>query len=358
MLTFVIQKKHIMIKQIFFYVLLITMVACTTKEESENDQFFVKEEQDSDLSRLQQLSDTLEKHPNNISLWIEKGELCKENLDFDCALDAGAKAFRLDSTNIQARQLYAWTLINKPNAPISDIERAQRHYQYVLSTQPNDPQSLVELANTYSLTGDFKTAIKYINDALKINDRYRDGYVLKGSIYKVLEKNDIALSSYQTAVQIDPDFFMGHLNTGWLLTSMGNHKLALEYYQNAVDLQPDNLNAIYGVAKSLQDLGQYEAALEEYRKLTALKPSFYISQFNQAYIKQYHQNELDSATYFYEKALDLNPRYTDAWFQLGETYRMQERNSEAAHAYSEAIRIDGSYTPARKAAESLRMLSK
>ncbi|HZH86411.1 MAG TPA: tetratricopeptide repeat protein [Brumimicrobium sp.] len=345
-----------MIKHTFFYLLLAGLVACTTEEKIEDDQFFVKEEQVSDVEYFQQLSDSLEKHPNNIGLWIEKGTLCKDNLDFDCALDAGAKAYRLDSTNIKARQLYAWTLINKTNAPISDIDRAQRHYQYILSRQPNDPQTLVELANTYSLTGDFKTAIKYINDALKIDERYRDGYVLKGSIYKTLDKNDLALSSYQTAVQIDPEFFMGHLNTGWLLTSMEEHQLALEYYQNAVELKPDNLNAIYGVAKSLQDLGKYEAALVEYRKLSKIKPEFYISYFNQAYIKQYHQNELDSATYFYGEVLDLNPKYVHAWYQLGETYKEQGRISEAGKAYSEAVKIDRSYTPAFEAAEKLRIL--
>ena len=347
-----------MIKHTFFYILLVSLVACTTEEKIEDDQFFLKDEQTSDADRFQQLSDSLKKYPENISLWIEKGALCRENLDFDCALDAGAKAFRLDSTNVKARQLYAWTLINKPNAPVADIERAQRHYQYVLSTQPNDPQSLVELANTYSLTGDFKTAIKYINDALKIDDRYRDGYVLKGSIYKTLDKNDIALSSYQTAVQIDPNFFMGHLNTAWLLTSMEQHQLALEYYENALELKPENLNAIYGVAKSLQDLGQYEAALEEYRKLSKIKPSFYISYYNQGFIKHHYQKELDSATYFYGEVLELNPKYIHAWYQLGETYYEQGRTSEAAKAFAEALRIDEDYEPAREAVEKLRGIKK
>nr|WP_299204595.1 tetratricopeptide repeat protein [uncultured Brumimicrobium sp.] len=343
-----------MIKHTIFYIFLISMVACTTEETTNETQFFEKGEQVTAEDRFQQLTDSLEQFPEKTNLWIEKGNLCKENLDFNCALDAGAKAFRLDSTNVKARQLYAWTLINKPNAPIADIERAQRHYQYILSTNPNDPQSLVELANTYSLTGDFKTAIKYINDALRINERYRDGYVLKGSIYKTLEKNDLALSSYQTAVQIEPDFFMGHLNIGWLLTSMDKHQLALEYYQNAVELKPENINANYGVAKSLQDLGQYDAALAEYRKILKLEPKFYIANFNQAYIKQHFQKELDSAVYFYREVVDTDPNYIHAWYQLGETYYAQDRKYESAKAFAEALSIDEDYLPAREAVEKLR----
>ncbi len=345
-----------MIKNRFFYTLLGfgLLFSCTPDNKIEDDQFFVKEEVNTVRDEFTEISDSLEKDPENIGLWIRQGEICKENLNFGCALNAGAKAFRIDSTNIKARQLYAWTLINKPETPISDIERAKRHYQYILSLQPKDPQTLVELANTYSLTGDFKTAIKYINDALRMDERYRDGYVLKGSIYKTLEKNDLALSSYQTALQIDPDFFIGHLNTGWLLTSMGKHKLALEYYQNAVDLKPENINAIYGVAKSFQDLGEYENSLKEYRKIEKIQPEFYITYFNQAYIKQYYQKELDSAAYFYDKALDVHPKYAAAWFQLGETYYEQDRYSEAARAYTEALRIDADFTQAKDAAQRLR----
>ncbi|RYM35973.1 tetratricopeptide repeat protein [Brumimicrobium glaciale] len=345
-----------MIKNRFLYTILGfgLLFSCTSENKTDDDQFFVKEEVNIEKDELAQISDSLEKNPENINLWIRQGEICKENMNFSCALNAGAKAFRIDSTNIKARQLYAWTLINKPETPRSDIERAKRHYQYILSLKPKDPQTLVELANTYSLTGDFKTAIKYINDALRMDERYRDAYVLKGSIYKTLEKNDLAVSSYQTALQIDPEFFIGHLNTGWLLTSMGKHKLALQYYQNAVDLKPENLNAIYGVAKSLQDLGEYDNALKEYRKIEKFEPDFYITYFNQAYIKHYYQKELDSAAYYYDKALDVNPQYTPAWFQMGELYYEQDRFPEAGRYYAEALKIDKNFIPAKEAAEKLR----
>ena len=345
-----------MIKNRFIFTLLGfgLLFSCSSEDTAKDEQFFVEEEVNIEKNVLSEISDSLENDPENINLWIRQGNICKENLKFSCALNAGAKAFRIDSTNIKARQLYAWTLINKPETPRSDIERAKRHYQYILSLKSKDPQTLVELANTYSLTGDFKTAIKYINDALKVDERYRDGYVLKGSIYKTLEKNDLAVSSYQTALQIDPDFFIGHLNTAWLLTSMEKHKLALEYYQNAVDLIPENINAIYGVAKSLQDLGEYQNSLIEYRKIEKIEPNFYITYFNQAYIKHYYQKELDSAAYYYNKALDANPKYASVWFQLGELYYEQDRFSEAGRAYAEAIRIDENFVEAKEAAQKLR----
>jgi tetratricopeptide (TPR) repeat protein len=340
---------------LIFLVVSVALASCTDPDQGKSDQFFESEtETVSGDTVIAQLNDSLEKFPNNIELWIRKGRICKETLDFKCALNAGAKAFLIDSTNLDARRLYAWTLINKPNAPVIDIERAKKHYKYILSITPNDPATLVELANTFSLTGDFKTAIKYINDALRIDEEYRDAYVLKGSIYKTVDNKELALSSYQTAVQLDPDYFIGHLNTGWLLTDMGKHQLALEYYENAKELRPQNLNAQYGIAKSYQDMEKYDNALAEYRELEEIDSNFYITYFNQGYIKQYHQHQLDSAVHFYNKLLEINPEYIHAWYQLGKTYFEQGRKADAGRAYSRALKIDDEYAPAKDAAEELR----
>jgi tetratricopeptide (TPR) repeat protein len=329
-------------------------ISCDNKEVEKNDQYYADSKDKKETNRLQVLADSVDKDPDNVALWIELGELCKEDLNFKCALDAGARAYILDSTNIQARKLYAWSLINKPNPPLQDIESSKKHYKYVLSVKPNDPATMVELANTYSLTGDFKTALKYINDALRIDEEYRDAYVLKGSIYRTTEKLDFALSSYQTAVQLDPDFFIGHLQIGWLLTEMGNHKLALEYYENAAELKPENLNAAYGIAKSLQDVGKYQEALHGYRELLKIDSSAYVAYFNQGYIKHYHQEQLDSAIYYYNELLDIEPEYKHGWYQLGEAYYSEGRKADAARAFSEALRIDKNYQPAIDASQKLR----
>lgn len=346
---------YLKLSYLFSIVFLISLItSCDNNEVEKNDQYYTDSKDKNDTNRLEVLADSVEKDPDNVELWIELGELCKEDLNFKCALDAGARAYILDSTNIEARKLYAWSLINKPNPPLEDIERSKKHYKYVLSVKQNDPATMVELANTYSLTGDFKTAIKYINDALRIDEEFRDAYVLKGSIYKTTEKLDLALSSYQTAVQLDPDYFIGHLQIGWLLTEMEDHKLALEYYENAADLKPKNLNAAYGIAKSLQDLEQYDEALAGYRKLLKVDSTAYVSYFNQGYIKHYHQKELDSAIYYYNELLDNDPEYIHGWYQLGEAYFSEGRKADAARAFSEALRIDENYQPAIDASQKLR----
>lgn len=343
--------------KIFFIAIFGVVLATSCKEETKtNDQFFTSENniQDKATKRLLELDSLLKLDENNVTLLLEKGQLCKNKMDFDCAKAIAAKAFVLDSTNLEVRQLYGWSLINKPNPPLEDIEDAKRHYKYVLADKPNDPYLMVEVANTYSLTGDFETSFKYINDALRIDDQIRDAYVLKGSNYRLVENYELALSSYQTAVQIDPDYFIGQMQIGYLLTQLERHELALEYYTNALAIDDTAIEAHYGIAKSLQDLGRYKEAQAAYRKLINVDPTIYIAYHNQGVIKQYFENELDSAIYYYNETLEVEPESVRTLHNMGETYYALDRHADAARVYSEVLRLNPDYEPTIIAKEKLR----
>lgn len=343
-------------KTFLFISILFLAASCGEKTADNTANFFADSlsTKEKNELRLVELEELLEEQPSNQSAWIEKGGICKENYDFVCALDAGAKAYAIDSTNVEARMLYAWTLINKPDAPLMDIERAKKHYKYVLSVKENNPTVLVELANTYSLTGDFETAFKFVNDALRADDKFRDAYVLKGSMYKTQGNAKFALSSYQTAVQLDPDFFMGHLNIGWLLSENEDHQLALEYYRNALELDPKSINAYYGIAKSYQDMEQFDEAQNYYRELLTVDPDFHYAYFNQGIIKQYFQEQLDSAIYYYDMSTTVQPEFVKGWHQLGEVYLELGRKPDAARVFSKALELNPEYEPTLIAKEKLR----
>lgn len=340
---------------IFLGWVILLFAACEEKTKDDTQSFFVKDKDELTIEdKLNYIDSALQKEPQNILLLLEKGTICKDLMDFKCALDAGAKAFILDSTNLEARKLYAWTLINKPDAPLADIDRAKRHYKYILSLEPKNLAIMIELANTYGLTGDFEASFKLINDVLRMDDKYRDAYVLKGSNYRIVGNYDLAISSYQTAVQVDPKFFMGHLQTAYLLTEVENHKLALEYYRNAFEIDPESIEAAYGVAKSLQDLSRFEEAQAAYRSILDIDPDFFVAYFNQGFIKQYYTHQLDSAIYYYNACLDVEPEYVKALHHLGETYYSLDRISDAARAFSKVLVLNPNYEPTLIAKEKLR----
>ncbi|MDX1445316.1 tetratricopeptide repeat protein [Lishizhenia sp.] len=343
-----------------FLILSVTLsvIACKNETEVKEDAFVYEEDttQVSIEDEHQSLISQLEQDPNNVKALLDLANFYKEAMIYQEVLPNAAKAFRLDSTNIDARKLYAWSLINQYNPKVEDILLAQNQFEYILTKEPNNAETYVNIATTYTLMGDYKTSFNYLDEAIKIDREYRDAYILKGTNYRALENEELAVSSYETALQLDQEYAEGFINVADYYVEIGN-PIALEYYQTAYDLNPTLKNlkvrALYGIAKTQQDLGKYEEALHNYRTLAELAPTFEPAYFNPAYIKQFKQMELDSAIYYYNECVDVNPEYIDAWHNLGLAYAEQGRKSDAARAFSTALRIDPKYTKSKEAAEKL-----
>ena len=293
-------------------------------------------------------------YPDSVDLLVERGNRYLKTFEFDKAIADGAKAFRIDSNNLEARLLFADILNNKPDRSITtDVSAAQRHYKFALKKRPKDPKVLISLASTYSQQMDFEESFKLINKALRIDKRYRDAYVLKGSNYLFLNKPDLAKSSYETAVQQDPKFFEAYLMLGSLYQSE-NNEICIEYYRTAVSLQPKNPDVLFSLAYVYQLFNQPAKALALYRKMIQLDTAYYQALNQIGVIKQYNYKEIDSAIYFYKSALQTEPRFVQAWHNLGMCYEERGDVSQALQSYGKALKYDPNFEMSRERADQLK----
>ena len=293
-------------------------------------------------------------YPDSVDLLVERGNRYLKTFEFDKAIADGAKAFRIDSNNLEARLLFADILNNKPDRSITtDVSAAQRHYKFALKKRPKDPKVLISLASTYSQQMDFEESFKLINKALRIDKRYRDAYVLKGSNYLFLNKPDLAKSSYETAVQQDPKFFEAYLMLGSLYQSE-NNEICIEYYRTAVSLQPKNPDVLFSLAYAYQLFNQPAKALALYRKMIQVDTAYYQALNQIGVIKQYNYKEIDSAIYYYKSALQTEPRFVQAWHNLGMCYEERGDVSQALQSYGKALKYDPNFEMSRERADQLK----
>lgn len=299
------------------------------------------------------LDSLLVMYPDSLELIIAHGSKMLKEYKFDKAMADGAKAFRLDSTNLDARMLYADVLNNRPERSVSDISTAQRHFKIIVKKQPKNPKALVGLASTYSQQMDFDKSFQYINQALKIDPRYRDAYVMKGSNYLFLNKPDLAKSSYETAVQQDPSFYEAYLMLGSLYQAE-NNKICIEYYKTAADLQPKNPEVLFSLAYAQQVFEQPEEALSIYRKMIQIDTSYYQALNQIGVIKQYNYKQIDSAIYYYNSALQTEPRFVEAWHNLGMCYEEKGDITRAMQSYAKALKYNPEFKLSRDRADALK----
>lgn len=328
-------------KYYLLYVLAITAILSSCGDSS------------SKINKTTDIDSLIVLYPDSLPIIIEHGQKMMKDFDFSKAIADGAKAFRLDSNNIEARMLYADVLNNRPNRTFTDVLSAQRHFGVIIKKDPKNTKALIGIATTYSQQQDFEKAFQYINTALKINPRYRDGYVLKGTIYLQIGNKDLAKSSYETAVQQDPKFYEAYLMLGTIYESEKN-PICLEYYTTASKIQPKNPDVLYALAYANQNFNNLNQAKRLYRKMIQIDTNYCEALFQLGYIKQNMEMERDSAIYFYKSALKTNHRYVEAWHNLGLCYEEMGDISNALQSFSKALKYDPNFELSRKEAEILK----
>lgn len=299
------------------------------------------------------LDSLVEQYPDSVDILVRYGQQEIDAYRFENAIPVASKAFRLDSNNVDVRLLYARVLNNKPGRNIEEVAIAQRHFAFVLEKQPENLPAMVELAATYSLMQDFDRSFEIINTALRIDPRYRDAYVLKGTNYLSLGKIDLAKSSYETAVQQDPEFWFGYLNLGNLYMQE-NNSICIEYYKTANAIKPKDMDLMYALAYAYQQFGEVDLALSTYRQMLDVDSSFAMADFQMGHIKQFQETDRDSAMIFYNEALVKEPKFVEAWHNLGMCHEANGEKSRALQAYARALKYNPEFELSREAANRLK----
>lgn len=332
-------------KQLYISLLLTSILfSCGNKK---NDKVELK-------PTVENIDSLLTIYPDSIPLLLFRGEHAAKKYDFYAALNDGARAYRLDSMNTKVRMLYATALNNKANRTIEEVIMAQNHYHFVISKEPKNTDALVELAASYRYLRDVDNAFKYVNQALKIDNKKREAYALKGSIYMDLEKFDLAKSSYETAVQQDPNYYEAYLHLA-ILYHKENNPICLEYYQTAYELNPNDPEFLYSLAFAQEYFGKIEESKTSYRKLTRNSEKYYQARgnFHLGHIKQRLENDVDSAIFFYSAAIDKQYNYVEAYHNRGMCYELKGFIQDARQEYLTALKYDENFMLSMEAYQKL-----
>ena len=126
------------------------------------------------------------------------------------------------------------------------------HLEACLEVAPTHIPCLLRRAEMHIHLRQYPMAFERINDVLKQDPLNHEGYWMKGMIYQEQGNASNAKSSFQTAVEVEPDFFDGYIALG-LTYAQENDTLAIGYYTTAMELNPRSVEAKYNLAYFLQE---------------------------------------------------------------------------------------------------------
>ena len=285
----------------------------------------------------------------------KKYSLALQDINRSLKLSADAAVFNFEKAAI----LYEFGLFIMD---VSKIDEAEIYLNHTLSLDENYENAILLKAKILLYKKETDPSMKLVNDVLRIDKTNANAYFTKGMIYHYLGNRALAISSYQTAIEMDANYYDAYMNLGLLFSEQEDDN-ALDYYNWAIDIFPGSIEAHRNKGLFYHFSGRYNLARLSFEKVTELDSLFEEAYFNigNTYIGLYSETmsdfskdtTLNQAIYYFEKAIDINPNYVQAIYNLGLQYEFKGDKAMAKKLYLEAIDIDNNYAPALSAINQL-----
>jgi tetratricopeptide (TPR) repeat protein len=294
---------------------------------------------------LDSLNQAIKDEPDNYQHYIARSKYLSSKQRFADALRDLDRALGLDSTQaeiyVEKGELY-WMQKDVKNAYIQYKKSVEKNNQYV--------SGLIKTASIEIVLNNYDQALKYLDDALKVEVTNPEAYYFKGRLFKTKGDTATAISSYQTAVELNPQFYDAYVELALLVAKQKND-LADEYYKTAIGVRPRSVEVWYNRAMFLQENGYrnpeyYPRALACYDTIVQIDKNFSAAYYNKGFIYCTFLNENTKAIEQFTKAIAMFPSYFQAYYSRGVCYEKMNNRKLALADYEQALKIKPDYDAA------------
>ncbi len=302
---------------------------------------------DSFLIRLADIGERLTKAPNDASLYAERSDLFMANDSMMPAMNDMVRAVSLDSSNagyrVKLGDLFWFS---------RTVDQAQYQFEKALQYDPQNTTAMLKLAEIQLVLRQYQRCLDLSNQALRIDSRLAKGYFIKGWVHKETGDTATAISSYHTAVEMDPQYYDAFIQLGLLHQAKGD-PLAQDFYDSALRIRPNSSEALYNMGMYLQENGQDSAALACYARIAQNDPSHPMAHFNTGFIHLEHLDDPHGAIAGFTRAIERLPNYHQAYFNRGLAYERLDVLDSAGMDFQRALALAPDYNEAAYGLERL-----
>ncbi len=309
-----------------------------TKEKVASEQISVDSLQPLSDRQLDSLNNAIRQDINNADLYIARslyfenqGQIAEAKNDLD-------RAYLIDTTAVKPLIAYAdyWIKRGKLGFALDVLERASRHHS-------NSADVYVKLSELYLVARNNVKSLEYADRAIKHDMFNAKAYYLKGFNFIEIGDTTKAISSYQTAVEQNPEYFEAYLELGVLYAEL-NNDLAIQYYDNALSIRPNERNVLYSKGMYYQEHEMYNEAMKTYHEAIKRFPDFREAHYNMGYVHMYYLQLYKEAIRYFTDAIKVDPNYYQAYYNRGYSFELLGDVNNALKDYEYALKIKPDYT--------------
>jgi len=189
---------------------------------------------------------------------------------------------------------------------LNDREKMIASFKEAVELEPDNESYRIHLGASYFLQGDMGNAEKQYRQALKINKDSKEAYRQLGRLYMRKGDWDNAVINFEEDLK-RPGTVQPHRVYNWL---------ALSYFSQ----------------------GSFDQAEAQWLKALELKDNAAI-RLNLA-LAYKEQERFDKATESLKRAVDLNPQFAQAHFELSQLFVLNKEMKQAVRHFKKVIRLE------------------
>jgi tetratricopeptide (TPR) repeat protein len=257
------------------------------------------------------------------------------------------KAFAQYTKAIQTEPVYVNAFLNRGlvSAKRGDFKAAIDDYTQVLNKIPHHFQAQFNMGVAYLKTKDYKNAVQSFEKASKQAGGQRKAralynlglaYLNSGAEYK--EK---ARKAFTSAIRIRPDYIEARLAMADMTPSTkAGREQALQQIEKVLDLKPDYPPAYFRIAHIYAAAGDKKSAQDTYIKAIQYNPQYTKARYNLGLLYLEGKRWADARAQF-EWIREQEPNNAIVHFQLGRSAYGEKDYATALNEYQTALDLKG-----------------
>lgn len=179
-----------------------------------------------------------------------------------------------------------------------------------LAENPENSSLLNDLGVGYYLIGENHQAVEALKAAVNSEEGNATYLFNLANAYSALEKYSLAKKFYLDTLDVNPEYIPSLTNLADCYESTGEKEKANELFTYITRIAPENALAFFNLGNFLLRQNQHIEAVKKYEKAIELEASFVDAYYNIAWILN-EVKAYDKALPYVQKGLAIDPNHAD-----------------------------------------------
>ncbi len=335
----------------YIHILLISLLFLQCTNEDKKQETTPQQHETIDPNSIEAIEQDILDNPESPNVYLKRANYFARKAEFGKAIDDINRALTITPDVPEINFQKAELLFNKAGKDINPLlyDQAEIYLNKTLELDSSNTNADILMAKIKIIKKEDDLALKYLNDALRTSPTLSEPYLLKGIIYLDHGNMQLAQSSFQTAVEMDATSYDANAELGYLYT-LDTNETGLIYLDAAAQIDTTMVEPWRNKGLLLKYLGRPQEAIESFQHILQIDSTFEEAYYNigVCYIDSYRDDApqqvkdtiVRGAINNFAKAVELNPNYVLALYNLGYSYEFIGKKDSALIYYKRAIDLE------------------